>query len=77
MLEAMFAHSTDLPLLRLPALLPTPATAQLGTGWAVWMIQHCVQRLDVSDIRTELCCETTARHRIDLDLGVDDVTDTP
>ncbi|MDP3424353.1 MAG: isochorismatase family protein [Burkholderiaceae bacterium] len=43
----------------------------VGTGLDVWLTQHGVQRLIVSGIRTEQCCETTTRHASDLGWQVD------
>ncbi|MEX1167802.1 MAG: isochorismatase family protein [Hydrogenophaga sp.] len=50
-------------------------SALVGTGLDVWLIQHGIQRLIVSGIRTEQCCETTSRHASDLGWAVDFVTD--
>ncbi|KRD50211.1 hydrolase [Acidovorax sp. Root275] len=50
-------------------------SALVGTGLDVWLTQHGVQRLIVSGIRTEQCCETTTRHASDLGWEVDYVTD--
>lgn len=41
-------------------------SALVGTGADVWLVQRGVRRLIVSGIRTEQCCETTARHASDL-----------
>lgn len=46
-------------------------SALVGTGLEVWLIQQGVQRIVVSGIRTEQCCETTARHASDLGWSVD------
>ena len=46
-------------------------SALVGTGLDVWLTQHGVQRLIVSGIRTEQCCETTTRHASDLGWEVD------
>ena len=46
-------------------------SALVGTGLEVWLNQNGVQRLVVSGIRTEQCCETTARHASDLGYTVD------
>lgn len=46
-------------------------SALVGTGLDVWLTQHGVQRLIVSGIRTEQCCETTTRHASDLGWQVD------
>jgi nicotinamidase-related amidase len=50
-------------------------SALVGTGLQVWLQQNGVQRLIVSGIRTEQCCETTTRHASDLGFEVDYVTD--
>ncbi|MDP3230457.1 MAG: isochorismatase family protein [Acidovorax sp.] len=50
-------------------------SALVGTGLDVWLTRHGVQRLIVSGIRTEQCCETTTRHASDLGWEVDYVTD--
>jgi nicotinamidase-related amidase len=44
----------------------TRHSALVGTGLDVWLVQHGLGRLVVSGIRTEQCCETTARHASDL-----------
>ena len=46
-------------------------SAFIGSGLDVWLVQQGVRRLIVSGIRTEQCCETTARHASDLGYGVD------
>jgi nicotinamidase-related amidase len=40
-------------------------SALVGTGLSVWLHQHGIRRLIVAGIRTEQCCETTARHASD------------
>jgi nicotinamidase-related amidase len=50
-------------------------SALVGTGLDVWLTQHGIQRLIVSGIRTEQCCETTTRHASDLGWTVDYVID--
>lgn len=50
-------------------------SALVGTGLGVWLTQHGIQRLIVSGIRTEQCCETTTRHASDLGWSVDFVTE--
>lgn len=50
-------------------------SALVGTGLAVWLTQNGIQRLIVSGIRTEQCCETTTRHASDLGWTVDFVPD--
>lgn len=46
-------------------------SALVGTGLDVWLTQNGVQRVIVSGIRTEQCCETTTRHASDLGWTVD------
>ena len=46
-------------------------SALVGTGLDVWLTQNGVNRIVVSGIRTEQCCETTARHASDLGVAVD------
>lgn len=46
-------------------------SALVGTGLDVWLNRNGIQRLIVSGIRTEQCCETTARHASDLGYTVD------
>ena len=50
-------------------------SALVGTGLDVWLTEQGIQRLIVSGIRTEQCCETTTRHASDLGWSVDYVTD--
>lgn len=50
-------------------------SALVGTGLDVWLTQNGIDRLVISGIRTEQCCETTARHASDLGWQVDYVTD--
>jgi len=49
----------------------TRHSALVGTGLDVWLTQQGIQRLVISGIRTEQCCETTARHASDLGWQVD------
>lgn len=46
-------------------------SALVGTGLAQWLAAQRAERLIVSGIRTEQCCETTARHAADLGWQVD------
>ena len=48
----------------------TRHSALVGTGLDVWLVAQGVQRLIVSGIRTEQCCETTTRHASDLGWNV-------
>jgi nicotinamidase-related amidase len=50
-------------------------SALVGTGLDVWLRQHNIGKLIISGIRTEQCCETTARHASDMGFTVDYVTD--
>ena len=50
-------------------------SALVGTGLDVWLVQNGIGKLIISGIRTEQCCETTARHASDLGFQVDYVTD--
>lgn len=44
----------------------TRHSALVGTGLDVWLTQQGIGRIVISGIRTEQCCETTARHGSDL-----------
>ena len=50
-------------------------SAFIGTGLDVWLTQHGINKLIVSGIRTEQCCETTTRQGADLGYAVDFVTE--
>jgi nicotinamidase-related amidase len=50
-------------------------SALVGTGLEVWLTSHGVRRVIVSGVRTEQCCETTARHASDLGYAVDYVAE--
>jgi nicotinamidase-related amidase len=50
-------------------------SALVGTGLDVWLTQQGIQKLIISGIRTEQCCETTTRHASDLGWQVDYVTE--
>jgi nicotinamidase-related amidase len=50
-------------------------SALVGTPLEPWLIRQGIRRLVVSGIRTEQCCETTARHASDLGFEVDYVTE--
>lgn len=50
-------------------------SALAGTGLAIWLHQQGIQRLIISGIRTEQCCETTTRHASDEGWTVDYVTE--
>jgi len=46
-------------------------SALVGTGLDVWLVQNGIQKLIISGIRTEQCCETSTRHASDLGWRVD------
>ncbi len=50
-------------------------SALVDTDLPYWLRAHGVQKLVVSGIRTEQCCETTTRHGSDLGFQVDYVTE--
>jgi nicotinamidase-related amidase len=50
-------------------------SALIGTGLEPWLRAQGIERLIVSGIRTEQCCETTTRHASDLGFQVDYVVD--
>lgn len=50
-------------------------SALIGSGLSVWLTEQGIQRLIVSGIRTEQCCETTTRHASDSGYSVDFVTE--
>lgn len=50
-------------------------SALVASGLDVWLIANGVRRLLISGLRTEQCCETTARHASDLGYGVDFVSE--
>lgn len=50
-------------------------SALVGTGLDAWLTEHGIRRVIVSGIRTEQCCETTARHASDSGYAVDYVTE--
>ena len=45
-------------------------SALVGTGLDVWLAANDIRHLIISGIRTEQCCETTARHASDLGYAV-------
>lgn len=69
------------PLEELPRIAPAAEfikqrhSSLVGTGLAVWLHQQGIQRLIVTGIRTEQCCETTTRHASDEGWEVDYVTE--
>jgi len=50
-------------------------SALVGTGLDVWLVRERIERVIISGIRTEQCCETTTRHASDFGWQVDFVTD--
>ncbi len=46
-------------------------SALVATGLMVWLHQNAINRMIVAGIRTEQCCETTARHASDEGFTVD------
>jgi nicotinamidase-related amidase len=50
-------------------------SALIGSGLSVWLTERGIQRLIVSGIRTEQCCETTTRHASDSGYDVDFVSE--
>ena len=50
-------------------------SALVGTGLTIWLHQQGIRRLMIAGIRTEQCCETTARHASDEGFEVDFVTE--
>ncbi|MFS3135319.1 isochorismatase family protein [Gluconacetobacter sacchari] len=80
--EGVFAEASGL-MRTLAPLRVTPDvifrkrrhSALVGTGLDVWLTAHGIRRLIVSGIRTEQCCETTARHASDLGYTVDYVAE--
>ncbi|NTJ44243.1 isochorismatase family protein [Agrobacterium larrymoorei] len=50
-------------------------SAFVGTGLDIWLTEKGINRLIVSGIRTEQCCETTTRHAADMGYKVDYVTE--
>jgi nicotinamidase-related amidase len=49
-------------------------SALVGTPLLPWLREHGIERLMIAGIRTEQCCETTARHASDEGFQVDFVT---
>lgn len=50
-------------------------SALVGSGLDVWLTENGISEVIISGIRTEQCCETTARHASDLGYRVRYVTD--
>ena len=51
------------------------ATAADGTTLESWLRQHGIEEVLITGIRTEQCCETTARHAYDSGFSVRYITD--
>lgn len=50
-------------------------SALVSSGLEEWLMENDIGRIIVSGLRTEQCCETTARHASDLGYAVDFVTE--
>jgi nicotinamidase-related amidase len=50
-------------------------SALVGSGLPIWLTEQGIQRLIVSGIRTEQCCETSTRHASDCGYSVDFVSE--
>ena len=50
-------------------------SALVGSGLDVWLVEHGIRQVIISGLRTEQCCETTARHSSDLGYAVNYVTE--
>ncbi len=50
-------------------------SALVGSGLDVWLVRSGIRKVIISGIRTEQCCETTARHASDLGYAVDYVSE--
>jgi nicotinamidase-related amidase len=50
-------------------------SALINSELDVWLVKNGIRRLIVSGIRSEQCCETTARHASDLGYAVDYVSE--
>lgn len=53
----------------------TRHSALVGSGLGIWLTERGIRRVLVSGIRTEQCCETTARHASDSGYAVDFVSE--
>ena len=53
----------------------TRHSAFAGTQLAIWLTQNGINKLIISGIRSEQCCETTTRHGSDLGYEIDYVTE--
>lgn len=50
-------------------------SALAGTPLLAWLVGHGINHLLISGLRTEQCCETTARHGSDLGFRIDFVSE--
>ena len=50
-------------------------SALVGSGLPVWLAEQGIQRLMLTGIRTEQCCETTTRHASDCGYQVDFISE--
>ncbi len=53
----------------------TRHSALIGSGLGIWLVEKGIRKLIISGIRTEQCCETTARHASDMGYQVDFCTE--
>jgi nicotinamidase-related amidase len=81
-LEGPFARSSGLVRTLAPLRVTPDATfhkrrhsAFVGSGLEAWLRDAGIERIVVTGIRTEQCCETTTRHGSDLGFQVDYITD--
>jgi len=80
--DGPFAEASGLvrPMAWLPAgpdaiFIKHVHNAMLDSGLQPWLAERGINKLLVSGIRTEQCCETTTRHASDLGYEVDYVTE--
>jgi nicotinamidase-related amidase len=81
-LEGPFARSSGLVRTLAPLRVAPAATfhkrrhsAFVGSGLEAWLRDAGTERIVVTGIRTEQCCETTTRHGSDLGFQVDYITE--
>jgi nicotinamidase-related amidase len=53
----------------------TRHSALIGSGLGIWLVEKGIRKVIISGIRTEQCCETTARHASDMGYQVDFCTE--
>ena len=80
--HGVFAESSGLVTTMAPLSIEPDAvfhkprhSALIGSGLDVWLNTHGIRRVIITGIRTEQCCETTARHAHDLGYLVDYVSE--